>query len=83
MAYREMFFIGKVAMMPQGTWLLGDLKDIDKYPHDFETTFASLPRLTKDQTPNATIGSGGRGHGDPSGFELIKEFADKVGGVVG
>ena len=62
MAYREMFFNGKVAMMPQGTWLLGDLKDIDKYPHDFETTFASLPRLTKDQTPNATIGSGGSGY---------------------
>ena len=29
------------------------------------------------------ICSGGRGLGDPSGFELIKEFADKVGGVVG
>ena len=27
--------------------------------------------------------SGGRGLGDASGFELIKEFADKVGGVVG
>lgn len=29
------------------------------------------------------ICSGGRGLGDPSGFELIKKFADKVGGVVG
>ena len=29
------------------------------------------------------ICSGGRGLGDPSGFELIKQFADKVGGVVG
>jgi electron transfer flavoprotein alpha subunit len=29
------------------------------------------------------ICSGGRGLGDPSGFTLIKEFADKVGGVVG
>lgn len=29
------------------------------------------------------ICSGGRGLGDASGFELIKEFADKVGGVVG
>ena len=29
------------------------------------------------------IVSGGRGLGDASGFELIKEFADKVGGVVG
>ena len=25
----------------------------------------------------------GRGLGDPSGFELIKKLADKVGGVVG
>ena len=29
------------------------------------------------------ICSGGRGLGDSSGFKLIKEFADKVGGVVG
>ncbi|QOX63149.1 electron transfer flavoprotein subunit alpha [Anoxybacterium hadale] len=29
------------------------------------------------------ICSGGRGLGDSSGFELIKKFADKVGGVVG
>jgi electron transfer flavoprotein alpha subunit len=29
------------------------------------------------------ICSGGRGLGDPSGFKLIKQFADKVGGVVG
>ena len=29
------------------------------------------------------ICSGGRGLGDAAGFELIKEFADKVGGVVG
>ena len=29
------------------------------------------------------ICSGGRGLGGPEGFELIKEFADKVGGVVG
>ena len=29
------------------------------------------------------ICSGGRGLGDPSGFDLIRKFADKVGGVVG
>jgi electron transfer flavoprotein alpha subunit len=29
------------------------------------------------------ICSGGRGLGDPSGFELIRKFAGKVGGVVG
>ena len=29
------------------------------------------------------ICSGGRGLGDASGFELIRDFADKVGGVVG
>jgi len=29
------------------------------------------------------ICSGGRGLGGPEGFKLIKEFADKVGGVVG
>ena len=62
MAYRDMFFNEKVAMMPQGTWLCGDIKDVEKYPHDFKTTFAALPRLTEDQEPNATLGSGGSGY---------------------
>ena len=34
-------------------------------------------------TDATIICSGGRGLGDASGFELIKKFADKVGGVVG
>lgn len=78
LAYREMFFNGKVAMMPQGTWLLGDIKDIEKYPHDFETTFASLPRLTEDQTPNATIGSGGSGYAIAKSCEHPQEAFDFI-----
>ena len=34
-------------------------------------------------TDASIICSGGRGLGDASGFDLIRAFADKVGGVVG
>ena len=49
-----------------------DIKDIVKSAKEM----ASL-------TDADIICSGGRGLGDASGFELIKQFADKVGGVVG
>ena len=43
LAYRNEFFTGKVAMVPTGTWMLAEIKDI-KWPHDFQTTFAPLPK---------------------------------------
>ena len=49
-----------------------EIKDIVK-------SMKEMVSLTDDKI----ICSGGRGLGDASGFELIKEFADKVGGVVG
>jgi multiple sugar transport system substrate-binding protein len=43
-SYRDMFYKEKVAMLPIGTWMLGEMTDASKYPHSFVTTFAPLPR---------------------------------------
>ena len=53
---------------------------------DIRTKIVEIVKSAKELvslTDAEIICSGGRGLGDPSGFELIKEFADKVGGVVG
>lgn len=53
---------------------------------DIRTKLIEIVKSTKERvslTDAEIICSGGRGLGDPSGFELIKQFADKVGGVVG
>jgi electron transfer flavoprotein alpha subunit/NAD-dependent dihydropyrimidine dehydrogenase PreA subunit len=53
---------------------------------DIRTKLIEIVKSTKERvslTDAEIICSGGRGLGDSSGFELIKKFADKVGGVVG
>lgn len=53
---------------------------------DIRTKIIEIVKSAKEMvslTDAEIICSGGRGLGDPSGFKLIKEFADKVGGVVG
>jgi electron transfer flavoprotein alpha subunit len=54
--------------------------------NDIRTKIVEIVKSTKEivsLTDADIICSGGRGLGDPSGFGLIKQFADKVGGVVG
>ena len=41
--YRDQFFNGNAAMLPVGSFLVAELDDQDKYPHDFVTTFAPIP----------------------------------------
>ena len=53
---------------------------------DIRTKIIDIVKSAKELvslTDADIICSGGRGLGDASGFELIKQFADKVGGVVG
>jgi electron transfer flavoprotein alpha subunit len=53
---------------------------------DIRTKVLEVVKLAREivsLTDADIICSGGRGLGDPSGFKLIKQFADKVGGVVG
>lgn len=44
LAYRDMFFGEKAAMIPTGAWMLAEIKDLEKRPHDFQTVFAPLPK---------------------------------------
>ena len=44
LAYRNEYFGQKVAMVPIGTWMLAEIKNLEKWPHDFQTTFAPLPK---------------------------------------
>lgn len=53
---------------------------------DIRTEILEIVKSTKEivsLTDAKIICSGGRGLGEACGFDLIKEFADKVGGVVG
>src|SRR5665648_908741 len=53
---------------------------------DIRTKVVEIVKSTKETvslTDAKIICSGGRGLGDGSGFDLIKKFADTVGGVVG
>lgn len=53
---------------------------------DIRTQVVEVVKSAKEMvslTDAEIICSGGRGLGDASGFELMKKFADKVGGVVG
>lgn len=45
LAYRSLFFNGQAAMIPTGTWMIGEIKNVAKYPHNFETVFAPLPKF--------------------------------------
>ncbi len=42
--YRDRFFNEEIAMLPIGTFLIPELSDTTAFPHDFETTFAMMPR---------------------------------------
>lgn len=42
--YRDRFFNEEIAMLPIGTFLIPELDNVDSFPHDFETTFAMMPR---------------------------------------
>lgn len=44
----------KAAMAPFGTWMIADIKKTQQYPHDFVTTFAALPRASKDAPAGRT-----------------------------
>ncbi len=40
---QDPFLKGQVAMWPTATWVARYVNDKEKYPHDFQTTFAPLP----------------------------------------
>lgn len=67
--YKSMFFNEKISMLPIGTFILGDIKNVEKYPHDFVTTFAPQPRW-KDSPA-------GRERGDGTIYSINKQSKNK------
>lgn len=60
--------------------------EADLSAHDIQVEVLKVVKEARELvslTDAQIICSGGRGLGNAEGFELIKEFADKVGGVVG
>ncbi len=55
MNYRAQFFNGDMAMLPIGTWMISELADQSKFPHDFVTTFAPLPMWPDGGTAGRTF----------------------------
>jgi len=45
--YASEYLNGEAAMVPAGSFLVGMIKDKEKYPHDFQTVFAPLPRSSE------------------------------------
>jgi multiple sugar transport system substrate-binding protein len=69
LAYRTMFFNGQVAMLATGAWMVGEIKGVSKYPHDFATAFAPLPTFENSQE--------GRTFGDSHYFGISKNSKHK------
>ncbi|MEA4989168.1 MAG: electron transfer flavoprotein subunit alpha/FixB family protein, partial [Anaerovorax sp.] len=70
---------------PQATGELVKV-DVKVADSDIRTKIINIVKEAKERvslTDAEIICSGGRGLGGPEGFDLIKKFADKVGGVVG
>ena len=55
LAYRNEYFGQKVAMVPTGAWMLAEIKDATKWPHDFQTVFAPLPKFGADGVAGRTF----------------------------
>ena len=55
LAYRNEFFSGNAAMIPCGSWMLAEIKDVEKWPHDFQTIFAPLPKWGSEGVEGRTF----------------------------
>ncbi|WP_042454142.1 ABC transporter substrate-binding protein [Neobacillus dielmonensis] len=52
--YRTEFFNEKASMLMTASWTVADVGNIEKYPHDFKTAFAPMPRMSKDSPIGTT-----------------------------
>lgn len=48
LGYRPVFFNEKASMLPMGSWIIGDAGGSEKFPVDFETVFAPIPKNSED-----------------------------------
>ncbi|MBC8060810.1 MAG: sugar ABC transporter substrate-binding protein [Clostridiaceae bacterium] len=69
LAYRTQFFNGKVGMLATGAWMVSEIQNVAKYPHEFATAFAPLPRFEDSKE--------GRTFGDSHYFGVSKNSKNK------
>ncbi len=48
---QNLFLTGQVALWPSGSWVLRYVNDLEGFPHDFVTTFASIPTPVDAEDP--------------------------------
>jgi multiple sugar transport system substrate-binding protein len=53
--YLGAFFNEKFSMQVIGSWTINAIRKLDKFPHDFVTAFAPLPRYDKNQPAERTF----------------------------
>lgn len=53
--YDSGFYNESFSMVPIGSWTIGGATNLEKYPHDFKTTYAPLPRWEDGGTPGLTL----------------------------
>lgn len=58
MAYRDVYFSGKAAMVLTGSWMYNDINDTENFPHDFATVFAPFPRWKDSKAGRCEADSG-------------------------
>jgi multiple sugar transport system substrate-binding protein len=52
--YRTEFFNEEASMLMTASWTVPDVGNQEKYPHDFKTAFAPMPRMSKDSPMGTT-----------------------------
>lgn len=84
MAYRDVFFSGKAAMVLTGSWIYADINDTDKFPRDFAVAFAPFPRW-KDSPAGRTEGGcsfsviGANSQNQEEAYRFITWLSDQEG----
>lgn len=58
-SYRDLFFQGKIGMLPIGTWMIQEVgSNVDKYPREWVTAFAPVPKWKDYPAGNTTENTG-------------------------
>lgn len=52
--YRTEFFNEQASMLMTASWTVADVGNVEKYPHDFKTAFAPMPRMSEDSPLGST-----------------------------
>ena len=71
--YLGAFFNEEFSMQVIGSWTINAIRKLDKFPHDFETAFAPLPRFDENQPAERTFS-------ENSVYALNKNGANKEAG---